>query len=63
MSAILPLDLVSAVVVLWLVLAVLGVAAQASPRFVTKFVFPLGACASLILLAAAFRALDRKSVV
>jgi formate hydrogenlyase subunit 3/multisubunit Na+/H+ antiporter MnhD subunit len=57
MSAILPLDLVSAVVVIWLVLAVLGLVAQASPRFVTNFIFPLGACASLVLLAAAFCAL------
>ena len=57
MSAILPIDLVSVVVVFWLALAFLGLAAQTWPRFVTGFIFPAGAIASLLLLVAAFNAL------
>ena len=53
----LPIDYTLIVICLWLVLAVLGLALQGSPRAITRFIFPLGALGSLALAAAALGAL------
>lgn len=55
----LPIDYILCVIASWLVLAVIGLALQGSPRAITRFVFPLGALASLALAATALAALGQ----
>jgi len=55
----LPIDYALCVIALWLVLAVLGLALQGSPRAITRLVFPLGALGSLALAATALVALSQ----
>jgi formate hydrogenlyase subunit 3/multisubunit Na+/H+ antiporter MnhD subunit len=55
----LPIDYTLCVIALWLVLAVLGLVLQGSPRAITRLVFPLGALGSLALAAIALGALGQ----
>lgn len=57
MPAILPIDLVSAVIVFWLSIAFLGLVTPTWPRFVAGFIFPASAIGSLVLAFSAFNAL------
>jgi len=45
----LPLDMAGAVIVLWLALGLLGLAAQRTPNFIHNVIFPLGAVGALAL--------------
>ncbi len=45
----LPLDMAGAVIVLWLALGLLGLAAQRTPNFIHNVIFPLGAVGALVL--------------
>ena len=51
-----PLQIVLAVIVLWLVIAVLGVVFARNLRIVAKVLFPLGAAGALVIAAAGFAA-------
>ncbi|MFH1495371.1 MAG: hydrogenase 4 subunit B [Pseudomonadota bacterium] len=55
----LPIDYTLCVIALWLVLAVLGLALQGSPRLITRLIFPVGALGSLALAATALAALGQ----
>ncbi|MFA7316686.1 MAG: hydrogenase 4 subunit B [Sulfuricella sp.] len=55
----LPIDYTLCVIALWLVLAMLGLALQGSPRLITRLIFPVGALASLALAATALAALGQ----
>jgi formate hydrogenlyase subunit 3/multisubunit Na+/H+ antiporter MnhD subunit len=44
---ILPLNVVSGIILLWLALGLLGLVLQRMPRLITGFIFPLGALAAL----------------
>ena len=46
---VLPLDMAGAVVMLWLALGLLGLAAQRTPNFIHNVIFPLGAAGALVL--------------
>jgi formate hydrogenlyase subunit 3/multisubunit Na+/H+ antiporter MnhD subunit len=48
---ILPIDIVCGAVLLWMALGLLGLTLQASPRHIVNFIFPLGAAASLSVVA------------
>ena len=51
-----PLQTVLAVIVLWLAIALLGIAFARNLRIVAKILFPLGAAGALVLAAAGFAA-------
>ncbi|MDO8207534.1 MAG: hydrogenase 4 subunit B [Gallionella sp.] len=55
--SILPIDVVGGVILLWLVLGFLGLALQRSPQLICKYLFPAGACISLVLTLTALWAL------
>src|SRR5438874_6346435 len=62
MSAIGPpvgaLELVVTIVVAWIALGTLGLVRPHSLRFVSRFIFPAGACVALLLAVIAFLSLD-----
>lgn len=49
--SVLPIDVACGVVLLWMMLGLIGLALQRSPRHITNIVFPLGALASLAVAA------------
>ena len=53
----LPLDVAGALIVLWLVLGLLGLALQGRPHLITSVIFPAGAFVSLALAATGLWAL------
>lgn len=59
--SVLPLDVVGGVILLWLVLALLGLALQRMPRLICSVIFPLSAVASLVLAATGLWALGEAS--
>lgn len=59
----LPIDYTLCVIASWLVLAVIGLALQGSPRAITRLVFPLGALGSLVLAVTAIGALSQTPTI
>ena len=58
MSAIGALELIVSIIAAWIALGALGLARPHSLRFVSRFIFPAGACLALLLAAIAFLSLD-----
>ncbi len=54
---ILPIDVASGVILLWIVLGLLGLALQRSPHVICSLIFPFGAFVSLVLAATGLWAL------
>jgi formate hydrogenlyase subunit 3/multisubunit Na+/H+ antiporter MnhD subunit len=57
--SVLPIDIVSTVLLLWVALGLIGLLLQHSPRFITNIVFPLGALAALVVAATGLWALSK----
>ena len=55
---ILPIDVASGVILLWIVLGLLGLTLQRSPRVICSVIFPFGAFVSLLLAATGLWALS-----
>src|SRR6266480_6701843 len=58
MSAIGALELVVFIIAAWVALGALGLVRPHSLQFVSRFIFPAGACAALLLAVIAFLSLD-----